>query len=154
LSNTNLRLLYYSLIHPYIVYGIELWGLAAKKYTGRIERLQKRAARILSNSKYNEPSLPLFKKLSILRLSDLYKLNVSSIGFNHTTGCLPKALSQIFTPNRELHSHSTRHANDLHMHKFKTNLGVRSFAFNVPKLWLTLPDFTKTRFSLKSFKVW
>ena len=36
LSNANMRTLYHSLVHPWLLYGIILWGSAYKKYTHKL----------------------------------------------------------------------------------------------------------------------
>ena len=63
-----LRLIYNSLIHPHLIYGLYLWGFNPKRLT----ILQKRAVRILARSPYLSHSTPLFKSLQILKLEDLY----------------------------------------------------------------------------------
>ena len=45
----TLKLMYNSLILPHINYGITLWGHKAE----RLQKLQKRAVRVLTKSKYN-----------------------------------------------------------------------------------------------------
>ena len=53
-------ILYNSLMLPHLNYGIALWGFKCE----RILKLQKKAARILSASKYNAHTEPLFKNLN------------------------------------------------------------------------------------------
>ena len=57
-----LRILYSSLILPHLQYSILAWGFKM----GRLEKLQKRAVRIISCSKYNSHTDPLFKNLNLL----------------------------------------------------------------------------------------
>ena len=42
---------------------------------GRLNILQKRAIRIISRSKYNSHTEPLFKALCLLKLEDIYQMN-------------------------------------------------------------------------------
>ena len=56
-------ILYNSLMLPHLNYGITLWGFKCE----RIIKLQKKAARILSASKYNAHTKPLFKNLKLLK---------------------------------------------------------------------------------------
>ena len=63
-----LRLIYNSLIHPHLIYGLYLWVFNPKRLT----ILQKRAVRILALRPYLSHSTPLFKSLKILKLEDLY----------------------------------------------------------------------------------
>ncbi len=46
------------------------WGFIAKKVT----KLQKKVLRILTVSKYNAHTEPLFKKLKLLKVNDILKL--------------------------------------------------------------------------------
>ena len=64
------RILYSSLILCQLSYGILIWGQNYK----RIFKLQKRVMRIITCSKYNAHSEPLFKELKLLNLDDIRKL--------------------------------------------------------------------------------
>ena len=58
LPSTTLKLLYNSLVLPHLQYGILSWGF---EYS-RVFKLQKRAMRIISLSRYNAHTEPIFKK--------------------------------------------------------------------------------------------
>ena len=58
-----LRVLYNSLILPHLQYSILAWGFKM----GRLDKLQKRTVRIITCSKYNSHTDPLFRKLNLLR---------------------------------------------------------------------------------------
>ena len=62
------RLIYNSLIHPHLIYGLNLWGFKHK----RITILQKKAIRILAFRPYISHSTSAFKELKIPMLKDLY----------------------------------------------------------------------------------
>ena len=55
-------ILYNSLILPHLNYGITIWGY---KFD-RINKLQNKAIRIVSLSKYNAHTEPIFKRLQII----------------------------------------------------------------------------------------
>ena len=63
-----LRTIYNSLIHPHFIYGLYLWGLKCRL----IKVLQKKAVRILASKPYISHSTPIFKTLQILKIEDLY----------------------------------------------------------------------------------
>ncbi len=67
------RILYYSLIYPYLSNGIHLWGSTYKTYLEQLIVLQKKAVRIIANADFREHSLPLFRQLGILPLSKLHE---------------------------------------------------------------------------------
>ena len=54
-----LKILYNSLILPYITYGIMAWGIS--RNSPRLFRLQKKAIRVNTNSKFNDHTEPLLK---------------------------------------------------------------------------------------------
>lgn len=64
----SLIAIYNSLINSHINYGILCWGYKCN----RILKLQKKAVRIISNSKYNAHSQPIFKQLRILTVNDIF----------------------------------------------------------------------------------
>ena len=73
LPKESLLTLYFSLLHPYLTYGILAWGNASTNILRKTETLHKRALRTVHNKSYNSHTDPLFKS-GILRVSDLYQL--------------------------------------------------------------------------------
>ena len=62
---------YYSLISPYLNYGICTWGQCAKTYLCKLLVLQKRAHRLIFFTKPREHALPLFVETKQLPISFL-----------------------------------------------------------------------------------
>jgi hypothetical protein len=62
---------YYSLIYPYLTYGITLSGNTYISNLNPIITLQKRVVRIITFSKFDDHASPLFENLNILKLVDL-----------------------------------------------------------------------------------
>ena len=50
---------------------------------GRLDKLQKRAVRIITRSKYNSHTDPLFRKLNLLKAKDLFELNVLKLFYKY-----------------------------------------------------------------------
>ena len=63
-------MLYNALLLPQINYCLVNWGYQCK----RIHILQKRAVRLITLSKYNSHTAPLFKKLKLLTINDMLAL--------------------------------------------------------------------------------
>ena len=100
-----LRLIYNSLIHPHLIYGLYLWGFNPKRLT----ILQKRAVRILARRPYLSHSTPLFKSLQILKLEDLYITQLYKLYYKNVNNLLPSYF-QSFTPQfNDGHHHDLRH---------------------------------------------
>ena len=99
-----LRYLYNALILPYFQYSVLTWGFKQN----RLNKLQKRAVRVVSRSKYNAHTEPLFKKLNLLKLDDIFKLNILKTFFNYTNETLPKYFSDMFSAVQARHGYNTR----------------------------------------------
>ena len=79
-------ILYNTLILPHLNYGVTSWG-----YTyDRIQKLQKKLVQIISVSKYNAHTEPLFKSLKLLKIEHILKLQDLKLyyKFAHNTNFL------------------------------------------------------------------
>ena len=112
LSIGLLKTVYYSMIYPYISYGILLWGSTYKRHLNTIAIQQKRAIRSINRGKYNDHTLPLFNNCGILKLCEVYELQLNIFMYCHQNGLLPVPLRSIFTMNNEMHTHKTRKHED------------------------------------------
>ena len=88
-----LRLIYNSLIHPHLIYGLYLWGFNPKRLT----ILHKGAVRILALRPYLSHSTPLFKSLKIHQLEDLYIIQLYKLYYKNVNNLLPSYFRS-FTP--------------------------------------------------------
>ena len=70
LPQSVLVTIYYSLIQCHFNYGILAWG----QQTQRLYNLQKRITRTITCSPFISHSAPLLKKLEILNINDVYKI--------------------------------------------------------------------------------
>ncbi len=138
LAETHLKTLYYSLIHPYLIYGIRLWGNTLQKYIKTLEVSQKRAIRAITGAKYNEPSSPLYKRLNILRISDICKLQLCQFMYDYVHQDLPSSLLQIYSLQCEIHNHNTRHSDDPRPPRASTDTMKRSLLYRAPTIWMEL----------------
>lgn len=70
--NTNILVqLYYSLIYPYLTYGLITWGNTYQSAVHRLFILQKKSIRLITYSRFDEHTSPLFRRLDILKFNDL-----------------------------------------------------------------------------------
>ena len=68
-------MLYYSLIYPFLTYGIQVWGLTYPTYLKPVTT-RKRVVRIMTFSDPKSPSEPLQKSLILLKFSDIIHLEI------------------------------------------------------------------------------
>ena len=153
LSGNHLRILYNSLVHPYLSYGNLLWGNSYKKFINKLEILQKKTIRCMSKAKYNEHSSPLFKRNKIIKFKDIHSSQLCQIMYDFVNYNLPPPLMDIYTRNSEIHHHDTRHNIDIHLPKINFEIVRRSFIYKGPDLWINLDPSIKHSNTRTSFKI-
>ena len=80
-----LKVIYNSLFLPHLNYGLKCWGFQLD----RIFKLQKKAIRIITLSKYNAHTEPLFKREGLLKVQDIFKQQQLIFGYNLINKNLP-----------------------------------------------------------------
>ena len=152
LLHSHMKSLYYTLIHPHITYGTMLWGSAKKIHLKKIQVLQNKAIRVLTNTKYNESALPLYKLTKILPLNDIYQFQLALCMYQLNNKQLSRPLQALFTINIDIHSYNTRHHLDPHITKRRTQMIIKSFLHKIPEFWYILPRDVKKVKSVCTFK--
>ena len=84
-----LHQLYYSIIYILLTYSLSIWGNTYLSTLKPLIILQKRAIRIITFSKSDEQSEPLFKELEILKLTDLVILHNALFMYHYYYNLLP-----------------------------------------------------------------
>ena len=91
----------------------------------------------------------------ILKVQDLYNLEVVKFMHVHSQGLLPICFTSFFVETRHLHGYHTRHSylRNYNITHFKTNKGQKSIQFLGPKLWNDVPNdmrnLSKVNFKIK-----
>ena len=93
----KLNLLYHGIFAPFLSYGLSVWGLTYPSLYEPITVLQKKILKILSFSEINAPSGPLFDRLQILKLNDMFQLQVASFVYECTNNIVPVYFRNYFT---------------------------------------------------------
>ena len=136
LPQSILKTLYNSLILPHLTYGILTWG----SNPGRLNKLQKWAIRTINNSKYNSHTEPLFKKNSLLKLSDIYHLNALKSYFEYKRDMLPSYFKDIFQTSQPVADLNTRNRKYVILNQPNTVLARESVRYKVPQIILNVPN--------------
>ena len=76
-----MKTLYYTLIYPYLRYSVESWYGASLGVSNAIQVQQKKAIRAVFQLPFNHTTRDCFREQSIMKVEDIYKLNLSSILF-------------------------------------------------------------------------
>ena len=100
-----LRTIYFSLINSSLNYSLLAWGFNCV----RLKKLQKKAIRIITNSRYNAHTEPLMKNLQILKLEDMFRLNILKWYYKYCNKKLPVFfLNFKIQKLSDIHHHNTR----------------------------------------------
>lgn len=146
LSIDSLKMIYFSLIHSHMIYGIEAWGNS--KALDKIFKLQKRAIRVMYRKPYRSHTDPLFINSSILKIKDIQILHASLFVHDFVHKRLPQSFSHTFnvdnnTARRPLNIYRERPRS-----VFSSNLPRHKFA----SLWNDLNLTTQSIKSRNMFK--
>lgn len=104
----TLKTMYTSLIASHLNYGIMCWGFRCN----RLLKLQKKAIRTITNSKYNSHTEPLFKRMNLLTINDMLSKKMYKFYFRMKHSRLPFyfPLRSWLIEQSETHAYNTRNS--------------------------------------------
>ena len=152
--SSTLLLLYHVLVHPNLLYGLPIWGGMFKTYLDKLQILQNKAIRVITNSDRRSSITPQFRNLNVLKIAYLYTYEIAKLMHQYSRNMLPPCFSTFFTSLSEIHDRQSRSKsqNNLYLPKFSTCRCQRSLRFQGVKIWNSLsPDLKKQ--SHKKFKI-
>jgi len=152
LARDILLTLYYTLIYPHLIYCVRIWGSAKESALNKLFVLQKRGIRLCSGARFRAPSSPLFHKLSLLKLPDIYNFYTALFMYKIKHNWLPSvAITYVlFAPNYR--DRDTRHSSFFKVKKFKTTVGENCIAVRGPRIWDSLPVEVQDKTNISLFK--
>ena len=126
-----LRTLYCSLIQSQFNYCILAWGFNCN----RIEKTQKKAIRIITCSRYNEHTEPLFKALNLLKIKDLFELNLLKFYYKLKNNHLPFYFSSFIVETmNDIHHYDTRSSGLIPANVTRTHFAQNCIRNKLPPL--------------------
>lgn len=146
-----LLILYRTLFEPHLNYCNVIWCNTFTTHLTKLISLQKKVIRALSRSEFNSPSNPLFRRFSVLRLSELNIYHNACLMFQVINKLNPRlcGLVPIFSPQ---HSHQTRHKHLISgKHRRLVRTGM-SFVCRGPQIWNTIDDSLKLLPNISNFR--
>ncbi len=150
LPTSCMKMLYYSLFHSHLTYGLHLWGPnIADKLRKKVFLKQKKIIRIMCNESFNAHTDDLFKRHEILKLEDLIDLEIQKLMFKHSKDMLPLPLMSLFPVSTT--KYQTRQQWLPCVKKPNYEPLQKSFLTKGPKLWRSNTNDMKECKHLKSF---
>ena len=122
-----LKRLYYTLVYPFLTYGLIAWGNTYNTTLHPIYILQKKAVRVISFSSFHHHSSPLLKLLGII-IYCIVKYHIAVFMYKYHNELLPSVFKPFFTKVDHIHSYNARHASksSYYLPKVRTNYGENS----------------------------
>ena len=119
-----------------------MWGNAYTSNLRPLVTLQKKTVRIITSSDFYAHSSPLFKKLGIMKVTDLVYCRNALFIHDYYSSKLPKAFSGYFIKVNKKHNYNTILASkqSYYLPQIKTNYGKFSLRYKGAKTWNTIND--------------
>ena len=153
LHHATLKTLYTGIIEPHFRFCCSVWGNCGAIEKNQLQKLQNRAARILTNSRYDADARTLLNILGLKTIHDLIETETNTMAFKALNGLAPEYLSKLFIRNSETHLLALRNTSTyLQLPKKRTSNGQKYFSYKGVKSWNCLPLEIKQASSLKVFK--
>ena len=145
--------LYYTLIYPFLTYSCMVWGNTYTSNLKPLEVLQKRTIRIITFSRFDAHTSPLFAQLKILKMPHVIVFQTACFMFRFSKGKLPKAFNTFFSTINSSHDYNTRLATryTFSVPSIRSNYGKFNIRYAGPKVWNNIDESLKP-LGLRSFK--
>ena len=146
-------MLYFSIVYPRILYGIELYANTYTSYLENLLKLNNKILRILQFKPRMSSTPELYACYGTLPITLLFKYQILLFvrKYVHDFSLLPSVFTDFLKVNALHHSFNTRIKNDFHVTYYSTNYGSRSYSTICCKYWNDLPSHLKSLSSLPIF---
>ena len=115
-----------------------------------------RIIRIATFSSIYTPTNTMYKQLNILKISDIYHLELGKFMYQLYSDRLPAVFAQLFKKIKEIHSHNTRQTEKstyFLLRVYKT-IGQQLLTFRGVKLWYSIDDTITDRHWVSALCIW
>ena len=148
------KMFYQSYVLALIDYGSSSWGSTTKLIIERINKLQKKATRIILKLDYITPSVEMFQRLRWITVSQRINCNKAVLTYNALNNLTPAYMCDLLTPTAIAYNRNLRSSENgsLMVPKTSASFYTGSFTVSAPKLWNTFPTSVKQATSLNTFK--
>ena len=152
LPPATIETMYKSLVEPYFRYCNPVWGNAGVSIIGKLQKLQNRTAKLITNSPFDASPLPVIRALAWSTVRKIIDLESARIVYKSLNGDAPSYMNDMFTKVNVSTTRSLRNLDyDLRVPFLFTTTGKRCFFYQGAKLWKSLSKKTKNTSTLKDF---
>lgn len=147
--NTNaLKIAYYSLVYPNILYCHTVWGASGKTKIKTLEIAQKKVVRTMSYLRRHEHTNSSFYNLGILKLEEINIYCCAIFVYK----CLNKFIENKYFQIRIQNRYNLRTINVLHIPLMTSSQSQSCISYHGVKVWNNLPQNIRAMTTLAGFK--
>ena len=143
---------YNSLVQSHFDYCSPVWGNCGKTLSNKLQKLQNRAARVITSSDYDVNVDSLFPRLSWKDLKSQRQIQNALIVFKSLNGVVPEYLTSKFIKRNESNYSLRDSISKLVVPFPRTNCMKNSFSYSHATLWNSLPCSIRESGSLNQFR--
>ena len=145
--------MYRGIVEPHFRFCCSVWGCCGVTKLQTLQKLQNRAARIVTKNSFDTPSIDLIQRLNWPSVSDIIRCETATTMYKSLNGLVPGYLFSLFEKKSTRNARELRNTEtDLSIPLRKTNNGQRDISFRGPKLWNNLELDFKQAPTLATFK--
>ena len=145
--------IYNALVQSHFDYCSVLWGNCNKSLSIKLQKLQKRAARILTSSSYDANVHDFFARLGWQKLNLQRELKTATMVYKSLNGLAPDYLKSMFTDRSATSTYSLRNCEGkLALPLPLTDFLKNSFSYSGAVPWNSLPTNLRQAQTFTSFK--
>ena len=149
----TIQSMYKSLVEPYLRYCCPVWGICGSTAINELQKLQNRAARIVTNSRYDASAKPIIKKLGWHTVSEMIQMETLSMVYKSINDLAPTYLTEMFSRLSDSSKRELRITrSDLEIPMRKSANGQKCFLYKGATMWNRLSQESKLSPTLKTFK--
>ena len=123
------------MVQPYFEYCSLVWGNCRDSLKEKLQKLQNRAARVITGDSYDTRSKDILQKLNWKNLSERRQQKKNSIFSKAIAGNCPENISKKFEKSYSERYHLRNNNKFLSLPKPRTNSMVRTFGYAAAKIW-------------------
>ena len=149
----TLQLIFKALVQPHFDYCSVVWDSCGKTLSDKLQKLQNRAARVLTYSAYDADAEHLIESLGWEKLSVQRQKQTATLVYKSLNDLAPEYLSSKFVQRSDITSYVLRNtSNKLSVPLPRTNYFKNGFSYRGAVTWNNLPFQAREANSLSEFR--
>ena len=122
------------------------------KYINKLQKVQNYAARVITQTSKFTHVTPLLKQLNWLNMENFIRYRYATLVFKAMQNQAPTYLTKLLIPYKQNRTLRSQNNNLLTIPNIITEIGRRSFSYQAPLIWNSLPPYIKNSNTTQNFK--